>query len=104
MSTEGTYVNVVLNVNRNHKAYWGRGEEGGEGVRRWGKREIIYLSLLHCHNQNDSCIKMGSDESHVNISKGNRQLIKKRASRLHTFISKRNIRDETTEPLSSADV
>ena len=29
--------------------------EGGveKGVRRWGKREIIYLSL-HCHHQNDS--------------------------------------------------
>ena len=33
---------------------------------RWGKK-IIYLSL-HCHHQNDSCIKMGSDESHFNIS------------------------------------
>ena len=30
-------------------------------------REIIYLSL-HCHHQNDSCIKMGSDESHFNVS------------------------------------
>ena len=28
-----------------------------------GKREIIYLSL-HCHHQNDFCIKVGSDESH----------------------------------------
>ena len=37
----------------------------GEG----GKREIIYLSLL-CHRQNDSCIKMGSDESHFNVSVG----------------------------------
>ena len=27
-----------------------------------GEREIIYLSL-YCHHQNDSCIKMGSDES-----------------------------------------
>ena len=27
-----------------------------------GKREIIYLSL-HCHHQNDSCVKRGSDES-----------------------------------------
>ena len=27
-----------------------------------GEGEIIYLSL-HCHLQNDSCIKMGSDES-----------------------------------------
>ena len=34
-----------------------------------GKREItiIYLSL-HCHHQNDYCIKMGSDESHFNVS------------------------------------
>ena len=39
-------------------------EKGGW---RWGKREIGYLSL-HCHHQNDSCIKMGSDESHFNVS------------------------------------
>ena len=32
-----------------------------------GKREIIYLSL-HCHHQNDSCIRMGSDESDFNVS------------------------------------
>ena len=31
-----------------------------------GKREIMYLSL-YCHHQNDSCIKMGSDESHFNV-------------------------------------
>ena len=42
---------------------------GGEGVWRWGEREIIYLSL-HCHHQNNSCIKMGSDESHLNVSVG----------------------------------
>ena len=42
---------------------------GGKGVWRWGKREIIYLSL-HCHHQNDSCIKMGSDESYFNVSVG----------------------------------
>ena len=59
---------MVLNVLRNHKAYWGRGEEG-KGVWRWGKREVIYLSL-HCHNQNDFCIKMGSDGSHFNVSVG----------------------------------
>ena len=32
-----------------------------------GKLYNIYLSL-HCHHQNDSCIKMGSDESHFNVS------------------------------------
>ena len=31
------------------------------------KREIIYPSL-HCHRQNDSRIKMGSGESHFNVS------------------------------------
>ena len=43
--------------------------DGEKGVWRWeeGEREIIYLSL-HRHHQNDSCIKMGSDESHFNIS------------------------------------
>ena len=35
-------------------------EAGGEG-------EYIYL-LLHCHHQNDFCIKMGSEERHFNVS------------------------------------
>ena len=38
-------------------------EVGGGG----GGREIIYLSL-HCRHQNDFCIKVGSDESHFNVS------------------------------------
>ena len=40
-----------------------------KGVWRWGERENIFLSL-HCHHQNDFCIKMGSDESHFNVSEG----------------------------------
>ena len=44
------------------------GEKGrGQVVWRWGEREIKYLSL-HCHHQNDSCLKMGSDESYFNVS------------------------------------
>ena len=36
-----------------------------KGVWRWGKREIMYLSLhCQCHHQNDSCVKMGTDQSH----------------------------------------
>ena len=34
---------------------------------RCGEGEIIYLSL-HCHHQNDFCIKAGSDESHFSVS------------------------------------
>ena len=41
--------------------------DGGKGVWRLGKREIIYLSL-YCHHQNDSGIKTDSDESHFNVS------------------------------------
>ena len=43
------------------------GEKGRKRVWRWVEREIIYLSI-HFHHQNDSCIKVGSDESHFNAS------------------------------------
>ena len=45
----------------------------GGGGGSWGygagrkEREIIYLSL-HSYRQNDFCIKVGSDESHFNVS------------------------------------
>ena len=61
---QSKYVNMVLDIHRNHEAYQGRGEGGGGGG---GEREIIYLSL-HCHHQNDFCIMMGSDESHFKVS------------------------------------
>ena len=60
-------VNMVLNVHRNHKAYQGRRDWGEGGMEVMEEGEYIYLSL-HCHHQNDSCIKMGSDESHFNVS------------------------------------
>ena len=52
------------------------GYEGG------GKREIIYLSP-HCHHQNDSCIKMGSDESHFNVLVGSDGQSHKTVSKNH---------------------
>ena len=45
----------------------GEGGGGAEGYGGGGKKEIIYISL-HCHHQNDFCIKVGSDESHFNVS------------------------------------
>ena len=59
------FVNMVLNVHKTIRLT--RDGERGGGVWRWGEREIIYLSL-HCHQQNDFCIKVGSDESHFNVS------------------------------------
>ena len=64
---------------------------GGKGVWRWGEREIIYLSL-HCHHQNDFCIKMGSDESHFNVSVG-------RDGQSHKTVSTNyNLSEEKGEP------
>ena len=53
-------MNMVLNVYRNNKAYYGRGE-GGKGVWRWGEMEVIIYLSLHCHHQNYFCIKVGHD-------------------------------------------
>ena len=53
--------------------------------------EIIYLSL-HCHHQNDSCIKMGTDESHFNVSEGSDGQSHKTVSTNH------NLFEEKGEP------
>jgi len=62
--------------------------EGGIEV---GEEGVIYLSL-HCHNQNDSCIKMGSDESHFNVSVGSDVQSHKTVSTNH------NLSEEKGEP------
>ena len=56
-----------------------------------GEREIIYLSL-HCHHQNDFCIKMGSDDSHFNVSVGSDGQSQKTVSTNH------NLFEEKGEP------
>ena len=43
------------------------GENGRRGYGGGGRGRLLYLSL-HCHHQNDSCIKMGNDQSHFNVS------------------------------------
>ena len=61
-------------------------EVGGEG-----EREIIYLSL-HCHRQNDFCIKIGSVESRFNVSVGSDGQSQKTVSTNH------NLSEEKGEP------
>ena len=60
-------------------------EVGREG------RDIIYLSP-HCHHQNGFCIKMGSDESHFNVSVGSE------GQRHRTVFTNRNLFEEKGEP------
>ena len=56
-----------------------------------GERDFIYLSL-HCPHQNDSCIKMGSDDSHFNVSVGSN-------GQSHMTVSaKQNLFKEKGEP------
>ena len=62
------------------------GEKVRKGVWRWGKREFIYS--LHCHHPNDSCIKMGSDESHFNVSVGSDGQSHKTVSTNHNLLKK----------------
>ena len=93
-------VNMVLNIHRNHKAYYGWGERGGgEGVCGWG-RGRLYLSL-HCHRQNNSCIKMGSDESHFNVSLIVRDKVTRQCSQIRTFEEKGEPKRNRAEALPS---
>ena len=61
--------------------------------RRWGKSEIIYI-LLHCHHQNDSCIKMGSDEIHYNVSLTVKDNVTRQSPQTTTFLKRRESRSK----------
>ena len=66
-----------------------------------GGRQIIYLSL-HCHHQNDSCIKMGSVESHFSVSVGSDGQSHKTVSTNHNlFVEKGEPKRYRTEVLTS---
>ena len=41
------------------------GEGGGRGYGGGGEGDYYTYRYTGCHHQNDSCIKMGSDESHL---------------------------------------
>ena len=71
----------------------------GEGsVWSWGKMEIIYLSL-HCHHQNDSCTKVGSDESRFNVSLIVRNKVTRQCPHITTFEEKGEPKQIRTEVL-----
>ena len=67
-----------------------------------GKRESIYLSP-HCHHQNDSCVKMGSDESRFNVSLIMRDKVTRQCPEITTFEEKGEPKRYRTEvlPLTS---
>ena len=77
-------------------------ENGGKGGWVGGRgRVYIYICLsLHCHRQNGSCIKMGGDESHVNVSVGSDGQSHKTVSTNHNlFEEKGELKRYRTEVL-----
>ena len=50
-----------------------------------------YTPIAHCHHQNDSCIKMGSNESHFNVSLTVRDKVRK-------LSTNHNLLEEKGEP------
>ena len=58
-----------------------------------GEKEIIYLSL-HWHHQNDSCIKMGSDERHFNVSLIVMDKVTRQCPKITTFWKRKESRSD----------
>ena len=61
-------------------------------------KKIIYLSL-HCHHQTDSCIKVGSDESHFNDRLIVRDKVTRQCPQTRTFQGKGEPKQYRTEAL-----
>ena len=57
-----------------------------------GRGSLYTYRYIHCHHQNDSCIKMGRDESHFNVSVGSDGQSHKTVSTNH------NLFEEKGEP------
>ena len=68
----------------------------GTGELRRGKRGIIHLSL-RCNHQNDSCVKMGSGESHFNVSLIVRDKVTRQCPQTTIFEEKREPKRIRTE-------
>ena len=69
------------------------GMVGGVGGGGGGGLDYIYLSL-HRHHQNDSCIKMGSDENHFNVSLIVRDKVTRQCPQTTTFLKRKESRSE----------
>ena len=55
----------------------------------------MYLSL-HYHHHNDSCVEMGSDESHFNVSIIVRDKVTRQCPQTTTFLKRRETETESS--------
>ena len=73
-------------------------EKGGGGYGGWGRERCWGRGVsLHCHHQNDSCTKMGSDESHFNVSFIVRDKVTRQCPQTTTFEEKEEPKRIRTE-------
>ena len=77
-------------------------ENGGKGVWRWGKRESIY-TYYYTVTTRITCIKIGSDESHFNVSLIVKDKVTRQCQQTTTFEEKGEPKRYRTEvlPLTS---
>ena len=82
---------MVLNVNRNHEVYWGRGEggEGGKGL--WGRGRLYTYRYTVTTRMIPALRWMGSDESYFNVL----LVVRDKVTRLST---NHNLSEEKGEP------
>ena len=58
----------------------------------WNMPEGFICLSLHCHHHNDSCIKMGSDESHCNILLNVRFKVTRQCPQTTAFLKRKESR------------
>ena len=77
------------------------GEGGAMGGGGGGKREragrVYTYRYSDCHQQNDSCIKMGTDKSHFNVSLIVRDNVTRQCPQTTTFEDKGEPKQKRTE-------
>ena len=83
-------VNMVLNVHRNHKRHAEQGERGEEGMEVEEEGDDMPITTLS--GQNYSCIKIGSDKSHFNVSLTVRDKVTRQCPQTATLLKRKESR------------
>ena len=105
----------MIQVLRESEREWGGGESerysglvqpfkaeevvAGTEIPGGGGRGRLYLTL-HCHRHNDSCNKMGSDESDFNVSLIVRDKVTKRCPQTTNFEERRTEAELKSDPIA----
>ena len=59
------------------------------------REERDHIPTVYCHHQDDSCIKMGSDENNFNTSLILRDKVTRQCPQTTTFLKRRRVEEES---------